>query len=105
MNATAGMKVRYASAPTNRSFQLTAGTAARAGSSEAFSSGTASCPAGARSGEKTLPSRTGRPHNGQNSEISGIEAPQYPHVMGISLLDEAARAVFLPAVFADPVDL
>jgi hypothetical protein len=35
------------------------------------------------SGAKTFPSRTGRPHAGQNSEMSGIEAPQYPQEIGI----------------------
>src|SRR6266850_1579473 len=36
------------------------------------------------SGAKKVPSRTGRPHAGQNSEISGIDAPQYPHTIAIN---------------------
>jgi hypothetical protein len=37
------------------------------------------------SGAKKFPSRTGRPQDGQNSEMSGIVAPQYPQEIGIGV--------------------
>jgi hypothetical protein len=38
-----------------------------------------------QAGGNTFPSRTGRPQCGQNSEISGMEAPQYPQEIGMQL--------------------
>src|SRR5215831_9910444 len=65
------MKVKYASAPTQRSLHSTGGIMTTA-------SVLADVPTAGSSGAKKFPSFTGRPHEGQNSATSGIDAPQYP---------------------------